>query len=103
MEIAYDVIYWFTTTVIVVSLLFALRHYKRAGKIRIFALAMFAVTALYWEYAIRIQIWTYDHSLVISDIMYDVCLMTASLCTVYSIVRKRKFLCHREDCKNREK
>lgn len=96
----YDYIYWASTTVVVVTWLFSIRFYKRAGIFRIGVITLYMITALLWYYIVgnTVNEWVID----ISNMLYDLSLLTGALCILKDLVWYKHYTCIIKDCKRRK-
>jgi hypothetical protein len=86
----FEIVYWLSTTIVIVGFLFSIRMYKTLGLSPILAMALFLVTALYWH--------EFDDE--ISDLLYDVCFVVATAFIITVRFNKSK-ICYFGDCKSR--
>ena len=78
----YEIIYWISTTVVIVGFLFAIRLYKELGVIPILITGMYMITALWWH----------EFAGDFSDMLYDISFIVATFC-VFNTQRIAKNSC----------
>jgi len=97
MENLGTIIYWVSTTIVIMCWLFSVRHFKEISIFSLFASTIYMATAVLWEF----QILGGSYG-TLSDAMYDIALAVGAICAVRSFLVKNNNTCIDRECKNRK-
>jgi len=90
------IIYWVSTTIVIMGWLFSVRHFKEISLFSLIASTLYMVTAVLWEF----QILGGSYG-ALSDAMYDIALAVGAICAVRSFLVKNNNSCIDTKCKKR--